>query len=58
MATFGGSWAFLGIFGATLLDWIVWNVERPASYFDPTLFILLTPRASRASRPTQVAVSS
>jgi uncharacterized membrane protein len=40
MATFGGSWVFLGIFGATLLVWIVWNVERPAS-FDPYPFILL-----------------
>ncbi len=40
MATFGGSWTFLAIFGAVLLGWMAWNVELPAS-FDPYPFILL-----------------
>src|SRR5262245_23455608 len=32
MAAFGGSWTFLGIFGVTLLVWMIWNVERPAGF--------------------------
>lgn len=40
LATFGGSWTFLGIFGATLVVWIGYNVERPGN-FDPFPFILL-----------------
>jgi len=40
LSRFGGSWTFLGLFGATLLAWIGYNVERPGS-FDPFPFILL-----------------
>jgi len=40
IASFGGSWPFLGIFAAILLSWIAYNSEvgRP---FDPFPFILL-----------------
>jgi uncharacterized membrane protein len=42
LADFGGSWVFIGIFGAVLLGWIVLNsavlVTKP---FDPYPFILL-----------------
>jgi len=40
IAGFGGSWAFLGLFGATLVAWMAFNVDvaRP---FDPYPFILL-----------------
>jgi len=40
LSAFGGSWTFLALFGATLLVWIGFNVERPGS-FDPFPFILL-----------------
>ena len=40
LATFGGSWAFLGLFFAVLLVWMIFNTERPAP-FDPYPFILL-----------------
>ena len=40
LATFGGSWTFLGLFAATLFAWIGYNLERPAG-FDPFPFILL-----------------
>jgi len=40
LAAFGGSWAFLGIFAATLLGWLILNTER-ARPFDPYPFILL-----------------
>lgn len=40
IAGFGGSWAFLGIFGAILLAWMVFNDES-AKPFDPYPFILL-----------------
>jgi uncharacterized membrane protein len=40
IATFGGSWGFLGLFAALLLGWMIYNTERPAS-FDPYPFILL-----------------
>ena len=40
LSTFGGSWTFLALFGATMLAWIGYNVERPGS-FDPFPFILL-----------------
>lgn len=40
LATFGGSWVFLGIFAAILLGWLIYNTERPSS-FDPYPFILL-----------------
>jgi uncharacterized membrane protein len=40
IAAFGGSWAFLGLFCAVLVTWMLFNVdtERP---FDPFPFILL-----------------
>ena len=40
LSSFGGSWTFLGLFAATMLAWIGYNVERPGS-FDPFPFILL-----------------
>ncbi len=40
LSRFGGSWTFLSIFGAILLGWIGYNVERTGS-FDPFPFILL-----------------
>jgi len=43
IATFGGSWAFIGIFFAFIAGWIIintlWLVSEPA--FDPYPFILL-----------------
>ena len=40
IAAFGGSWAFLGLFGALLVAWMLFNLDsrRP---FDPYPFILL-----------------
>ena len=40
MAMFGGSWAFLGLFFAMMLAWMIYNTERPQP-FDPYPFILL-----------------
>jgi uncharacterized membrane protein len=40
IASFGGSWTFLGLFGAVLFGWILLNVGRPQP-FDPYPFILL-----------------
>jgi uncharacterized membrane protein len=40
MAGFGGSWAFIGAFGAVLALWILYNSLASAS-FDPFPFILL-----------------
>jgi uncharacterized membrane protein len=40
LASFGGSWAFLGIFFAVLIAWMIYNTER-AQPFDPYPFILL-----------------
>jgi uncharacterized membrane protein/uncharacterized membrane protein YeaQ/YmgE (transglycosylase-associated protein family) len=40
LASFGGSWAFLGLFFAVLLGWMIYNTER-AQPFDPYPFILL-----------------
>jgi uncharacterized membrane protein/uncharacterized membrane protein YeaQ/YmgE (transglycosylase-associated protein family) len=40
LASFGGSWAFLGIFFAGLLAWMIFNTER-SHPFDPYPFILL-----------------
>lgn len=40
LAAFGGSWAFLGVFAATMLGWMIYNTERPHG-FDPYPFILL-----------------
>jgi uncharacterized membrane protein len=42
IATFGGSWVFIGSFGAVLLVWIAINLSSLfASPFDPYPFILL-----------------
>ena len=44
VATFGGSWTFISIFGAILLIWIVLNsfvLARFNSSFDPYPYILL-----------------
>jgi uncharacterized membrane protein len=44
VATFGGSWAFLAIFGATMLVWVVLNsfiLLRYGKAFDPYPYILL-----------------
>jgi len=40
IASFGGSWAFLGLFSSVLIAWMIFNVDtqRP---FDPYPFILL-----------------
>jgi uncharacterized membrane protein/uncharacterized membrane protein YeaQ/YmgE (transglycosylase-associated protein family) len=40
LASFGGSWAFLGLFFAMLLVWMIFNTER-VDAFDPYPFILL-----------------
>jgi uncharacterized membrane protein/uncharacterized membrane protein YeaQ/YmgE (transglycosylase-associated protein family) len=40
VATFGGSWAFIGMFAAVLFAWMLYNVEE-AKPFDPYPFILL-----------------
>ena len=40
LASFGGSWLFLGIFAALLLAWMIYNTER-SQPFDPYPFILL-----------------
>jgi uncharacterized membrane protein len=40
LAAFGGSWAFLGLFAAVLIAWMISNSER-ANPFDPDPFILL-----------------
>lgn len=40
VATFGGSWAFIGMFAAVLIAWMLYNVEE-AKPFDPFPFILL-----------------
>jgi uncharacterized membrane protein len=40
VAVFGGSWTFIGVFGAILLVWMMINVEE-ARPFDPYPFILL-----------------
>jgi uncharacterized membrane protein len=40
VARFGGSWAFISLFGAVLAIWILFNVEVGHA-FDPYPFILL-----------------
>lgn len=40
IASFGGSWAFIGLFGAFLSAWILFNLEQ-SKPFDPYPFILL-----------------
>ncbi|MDR6859518.1 DUF1003 domain-containing protein [Variovorax guangxiensis] len=44
VASFGGSWIFVGLFGATMLLWIALNallLANSGSTFDPYPFILL-----------------
>jgi uncharacterized membrane protein len=41
VATFGGSWAFMGIFAGTLICWITLNAVLSSRAFDPYPFILL-----------------
>lgn len=45
VATFGGSWTFIGLFGATLIFWIVLNsyllIRSNKEAFDPYPYILL-----------------
>jgi len=40
VATFGGSWTFIGTFLLIMLLWMIWNTET-AKRFDPFPFILL-----------------
>ncbi len=40
VASFGGSWKFIGIFVAAMAVWIVWNLRTPKP-LDPFPFILL-----------------
>jgi uncharacterized membrane protein len=41
MATFGGSWWFIGLFSAVLATWIAFNALGGRESFDPYPFILL-----------------
>ena len=44
VASFGGSWTFVGLFAAALLAWVglsAWLVARQGSSFDPYPYILL-----------------
>jgi uncharacterized membrane protein len=44
VATFGGSWTFVGLFGAVMLTWVVLNAVLFAKHgttFDPYPYILL-----------------
>jgi uncharacterized membrane protein len=44
VAAFGGSWTFIGLFGLTLLSWVVLNsvvLARRGDAFDPFPYILL-----------------
>jgi uncharacterized membrane protein/uncharacterized membrane protein YeaQ/YmgE (transglycosylase-associated protein family) len=40
VASFGGSWSFIGLFALVTLAWMLFNVESPTP-FDPFPFILL-----------------
>jgi len=40
VASFGGSWPFLGLFSAAMIAWMLYNTEDPRP-FDPFPFILL-----------------
>ena len=40
VARFGGSWTFIGMFIATLITWMLYNIQQAHS-FDPYPFILL-----------------
>src|ERR1044071_6364207 len=45
VASFGGSWTFIIIFGAILLSWVLLNsfiLARRGDSFDPSPYILLT----------------
>jgi uncharacterized membrane protein len=41
LASFGGSWMFIGLFGAVLLGWVLLNSTMLAKPFDPFPYILL-----------------
>lgn len=41
VATFGGSWTFLGLFSAVLAAWVIMNSVWLAKGFDPYPYILL-----------------
>lgn len=41
LASFGGSWVFIGIFGFVLITWIIINSKLAANAPDPYPFILL-----------------
>ncbi|QYR19125.1 DUF1003 domain-containing protein [Paenibacillus sp. sptzw28] len=41
IASFGGSWSFIVIFGLFLLVWMLWNTLSGKLKFDPPPFILL-----------------
>jgi uncharacterized membrane protein len=41
VASFGGSWTFIGVFAAVLIVWMAVNVAMTARAFDPYPFILL-----------------
>lgn len=41
IASFGGSWKFIGIFTSFLLLWIIWNVLFFTKHFDEPPYILL-----------------
>ena len=44
VASFGGSWTFVGLFAATMLAWVLlnaWLLHARGSTFDPYPFILL-----------------
>ena len=41
LASFGGSWVFIGVFGLLMVVWIAWNTMVMAKPLDPYPFILL-----------------
>lgn len=41
VAEFGGSWKFIGLFGAVLALWVLTNIQFAARAFDPYPFIFL-----------------
>jgi uncharacterized membrane protein len=41
VASFGGSWPFIGIFGLIMATWMTWNGFKHETGFDPYPFILL-----------------
>jgi len=41
IASFIGSWFFVGLFAGFLVSWVLWNVWRGEAAYDPYPFILL-----------------